>query len=99
MAEAPSKPCKRDFASACAVGSKFPLPKTSSDEMAFWLPNLFRANLSSSSTDEVSHTTVAFALRRVRTLSGSFDGPNRAEPSGVLLRRGCGLVSANLTES
>lgn len=50
MAVAPSKPCRRVLASACAVGSKEPLLKNSSDEIPFWLPNLLRAKVSPSSS-------------------------------------------------
>lgn len=46
---APSKPWSRVLASAWALGSKDPLPKYSSEEMPFWLPNLLRAKFSDSS--------------------------------------------------
>lgn len=53
MEEAPSNPCRRDLASDCAVGSKTPFPKNSSEEMPFCVPNLERAYFSSSSMGQV----------------------------------------------
>lgn len=43
MEVADSKFWRRDFAEACWEGSKRPLPKNSSEEMPFWVPNLERA--------------------------------------------------------
>lgn len=48
MDVAPSNPCRRVLASACALGSYEPLPKNSSEEMLFWFPNLLLAYFSSS---------------------------------------------------
>src|SRR6266496_3750129 len=101
MDVAPSNPCSRDLASACAFGSYWLRLKNSSEDIPFCEPNFWRAKFSSSSTLQSVRARYyggrSICDTRVRTFLGSF-GANRTKTE-LLGCCGSRFRAANLAKS